>query len=241
MIILIFLICHWYLSLFCQSFFMHRYGAHKQFTMSPFTEKVFFVISWLTMGVSFLNPRSYAIMHRMHHTYSDKLKDPHSPHNSKNVWQMMIKTWMFYDRLLKYRFKPKEVFMKHFPQWISFEVFAESWVSRIFWVMFYVAFYFFFATSPWLWLLLPIHIFISPIQGAIVNWSGHKYGYSSFDNHDKSRNSLPWDILMIGELFQNNHHKFPLRANFAVKKWEFDPTYPVIKILSWTGIIKMAR
>ena len=33
MAILIFFLCHWYLSLFVQTFFLHRYSAHGMFTM----------------------------------------------------------------------------------------------------------------------------------------------------------------------------------------------------------------
>ena len=240
MIILIFFICYWYLSLFCQSFFLHRYGAHKQFTMSHGMERFFFILTWVTQGVSFLNPRAYAIMHRMHHSYSDKMKDPHSPHNVRGVGHLMIRTWRFYNDLLHKHFTPKIVFTKDIPQWEKFEVFAESWVSRLFWVAFYVTFYILFAPSGWWFLLLPAHLFISPLQGAVVNWSGHKYGYTNFDNKDRSKNTLIFDLLMIGELFQNNHHKLPQRANFAVKWYEFDPTYPVIRLLSLFRVIKMA-
>jgi stearoyl-CoA desaturase (delta-9 desaturase) len=42
---------------------------------------------------------------------------------------------------------------------------------------------------------------------------------------------------MMGELFQNNHHKHPMSINFAKKWYEIDPTYPVIKLLSWAKII----
>ncbi|CAA9301254.1 MAG: Fatty acid desaturase; Delta-9 fatty acid desaturase, partial [uncultured Cytophagales bacterium] len=34
--IIAFFIAHWYLSLFCQTFFLHRYSAHKMFTMNKF-------------------------------------------------------------------------------------------------------------------------------------------------------------------------------------------------------------
>ena len=34
---------------------------------------------------SYLNPRAYAIMHRMHHAYSDTPKDPHSPVHQPNL------------------------------------------------------------------------------------------------------------------------------------------------------------
>ena len=38
--ILLFLLCHWYLSLFFQTFFLHRYASHKMFKMHPFLEKL---------------------------------------------------------------------------------------------------------------------------------------------------------------------------------------------------------
>ena len=47
--------------------------------------------------------------------------------------------------------------------------------------------------------------FYGAVNGAIVNWCGHKYGYQ-LDNHDHSK-SLPLDFLLMGELMKNNHHK----------------------------------
>ena len=57
--------------MFCQSFFLHRFGAHKQFTMSRGWELFFNYLTALTQNSSYLNPRGYAILHRMHHAYSD--------------------------------------------------------------------------------------------------------------------------------------------------------------------------
>ena len=39
---------------------------------------------------------------------------------------------------------------------------------------------------------------------------------------DNSKNSLPLDFLMMGELYQNNHHKKPKDINFAVRLFEVD-------------------
>ena len=72
-------VIHWQLSVFCQSFFLHRYGAHQQFTMSRGWEKFFNILTSITQNSSYLNPRGYAILHRMHHAYSDTERDPHSP------------------------------------------------------------------------------------------------------------------------------------------------------------------
>ena len=42
---------------------------------------------------------------------------------------------------------------------------------------------------------------------------------------DNSHNTLPLDILMMGELYQNNHHKRPNNPNFAWRWFEFDFGY----------------
>src|ERR1700753_2104956 len=106
--ILIFFLAHWFLSLFFQTTFQHRYASHKMFTMSKFTERVFYFLAFLTQGASFLNPRAYAIMHRMHHAYSDTEKDPHSPHFFKDVWQMTMQTKNIYLDYVTHKTEPEK-------------------------------------------------------------------------------------------------------------------------------------
>src|ERR1700710_302682 len=89
LIILIFFVAHWFLSLFFQTFFQHRYASHRMFTTSKTWERIFYLLAYLFEGASFLNPRAYAIMHREHHAYSDPAKHPRSPHFSPDIYQMM--------------------------------------------------------------------------------------------------------------------------------------------------------
>jgi stearoyl-CoA desaturase (delta-9 desaturase) len=241
MIILAFFAGHWYLSLFCQTFFLHRYAAHKMFTMNPFWERFFFTLTYLAQGSSFLSPRAYAILHRLHHAFSDTAKDPHSPHFSGNAFSMMWKTRVIYNDLVNNRVDTEPRFLGNIPSWDVMEWWADTKVSRYGWGVLYVLFYIAFATQWWMFLLLPIHFLMGPVHGAIVNWGGHKYGYQNFDNHDKSRNTMFFDFLTGGELFQNNHHKLPNRINFGVKWWEIDPVYPVIWTLNKAGIIKVKQ
>lgn len=239
MAIPIFLIIHWYVSLFFQTFFHHRYSAHRMFKLTKFWERFFFLCAYITQGASFLNPRTYAILHRMHHTYSDTDKDPHSPVASKNFWDMMWRTKKVYSDIYDKKYKVEEQFLGGYPEWKGLEQFAESWLSRILWMAVYTAMYFWLAPNYWWFLLLPVHFALLPIQGAIVNWFGHMHGYTNFDNHDNSKNSLAVDFLMMGELFQNNHHKFPLKPNFGVKWFEFDPTFIFMRLFNFLGMIKM--
>ena len=241
-VIFSFFIAHWYLSLFFQTFFLHRYAAHKAFTMSPFTEKVFFVLTWFFQGSNYLSPFGYGTMHRMHHAFADTEEDPHSPKYDESIWKMMWKTRTIYSSIANKTLVPEKRFTEGVPQWTAFDKFARSWPSRLFWGATYVFIYWQFATVWWLWLLLPIHFLMSPIHGAIINWFAHKYGYRNFEVGDTSRNFLPVDFLMMGESYHNNHHKYGSRPNFGSIRWhEIDPTYQVIKLLNKIGVIQIAK
>jgi len=209
--------------------------------MELFWERFFYLILLISQGSSFLNPRAYAILHRMHHAYSDTEKDPHSPHFFKDVFGMMIATKNMYMNYLQFKIQPEPAFQGNYPEWPVVDRIGNSWAWRIACGLFYIGFYVAFANYWWMYILLPVHFLMGPLHGAIVNWCGHKYGYSNHDNDDHSKNSLPWDFLLMGELFQNNHHKKPNSPNFATKWWEFDPTYPVMKVLHWMRIIKIRK
>jgi stearoyl-CoA desaturase (delta-9 desaturase) len=241
MIILTFFLCHWFLSLFFQTFFQHRYASHKMFKMNPFWEKTFYFCTFIFQGSSFLNPRAYAIMHRMHHAYSDTEKDPHSPHFIKDVFGLMMKTKRIYLDYQRYKTEPEPQFRDRYPTWAWIDNIGDRLVTRISFGVLYTIFYIVYATHWWMFLLLPIHYLMGPIHGAIVNWCGHKYGYSNFNNSDHSKNTLPFDFFMLGELFQNNHHKKPNDANFAKRWFEFDPSYPILRLMHALRIIKLRK
>jgi stearoyl-CoA desaturase (delta-9 desaturase) len=209
--------------------------------MNKFWEKFFYLFTYLTQGASYLTPRPYAIMHRMHHAFSDTEKDPHSPHFFKEVMSMMKYTYKIFSGIHNNKLQFDAKFDRNFPEWKTVDWMANTWTSRLLFGIGYVLFYVYFATSWWMYFLLPIHFLMGPVHGAIVNWAGHKYGYRNFNENDHSKNTLIFDFLMLGELFQNNHHHAGSRPNFAAKWWEIDPVYPIIKILDKVKIIKLVR
>jgi stearoyl-CoA desaturase (delta-9 desaturase) len=235
--ILVFFFLHWWLSVFFQSFFLHRYCAHGMLTMSRRWERFFHLCTFVCQGSSFLMPRGYMILHREHHAFSDTEKDPHSPHVFRNIWTMMQHTKNRYRGILNGGVEPEARFDGDFPSWPLLDSIANAWSTRLLFGAGYTLFYWCFAPH-WAWYaLLPVHYLMGPIHGAIVNWAGHKYGYRNFDTGDRSRNTLPIDLLTVGELFQNNHHRHPTSPSFAKRWFELDPTYSVMRVLDQLGII----
>jgi len=155
-VILVFFVLHWYLSLFSQTFFLHRYSAHKMFLMNKFWERFFYFFTYVTQGSSYLSPRAYAILHRMHHAYSDTEKDPHTPHHTKNVFTMMMKTKDIYNGFVNDKVTPEARFDGNVPVWRTLESIGDSWYSRAGWGTAYVLFYIYFvpASAWYLFLLL---------------------------------------------------------------------------------------
>jgi stearoyl-CoA desaturase (delta-9 desaturase) len=229
-IIVAFLILHWYLSLFFQSFFHHRYAAHAQYQMSKFGERLCFILSYITQGSNYLSPYGYGVMH--------------SPKMDGNFFKMMWRTKVVYTSICNDHSKVEERFTKGVPRWDAFDRMARSWVSRIGWGAVYVMFYRYFVPEGmwYLYLLLPIHFFMSPIHGAIINWFAHLYGYRNFEVSDTSKNLLPVDVLMWGESYHNNHHKHGGSANFGGWRWhEIDPMYVAMRALHSVGLIKLNK
>jgi stearoyl-CoA desaturase (Delta-9 desaturase) len=241
MIVLIFFVVHWYISLFCQTFFLHRYAAHGAFRMSKGWERFFYILTFVTQGSSYMSARTYALLHRLHHAYTDTEDDPHSPSFSKNAFDLMNQTRLKYADIYNGKMQIEEKFLKNLPDWPAFERFAHPWMTRVAWIIVYCAFYYFFATSPWQYLLLPITIMIGPVHGAIINWFAHKYGSVNFSLNNTSRNLFYIDVLMLGEAYHNNHHKFPSSINFGVKRNEIDPIYFVILLFNKLGVIRLNK
>jgi stearoyl-CoA desaturase (delta-9 desaturase) len=207
--------------------------------MTRFWEKVFFVFSYITQGSSYMSPRAYGIMHRMHHAFTDTEHDPHSPSYDENILRMMWRTRNVYAGILNNRVPIEERFTKNVPEWKWFDKWGNNFISRFIWIAIYVAIYLAFAPSLWWLLLVPVHVLMGPIHGIIINWFAHKYGNTNFETDNTSKNLFKVDLLMLGEGYHNNHHVRPASSNFAAVKGEFDLCYPAIKLLHKLKVIRM--
>src|SRR3954471_24938126 len=124
--LLVFFVGHWVSSVFFQTFYLHRYGAHRMFVFARGWERFFHLCTYLAQGSSYLNPRGYAILHRMHHAYSDTPKDPHSPENHSGVFTMMWATKKRSDDITRHRVEPEPRFAKACPEWPALDRFHKT-------------------------------------------------------------------------------------------------------------------
>jgi stearoyl-CoA desaturase (delta-9 desaturase) len=211
--------------------------------MSKTWEKLFYFLSWVFQGSSYLSPRAYGIMHRQHHAYADTELDPHSPKYSKNIWDMMWKTRLNYNKI-NYNKGPEldKSFTLNVPEWDFIDKLGDHWFIRLSWVVFYAWVYYMLDAPIWVYfVLLPINIIMGPFHGAIINWFAHIYGYTNHKVNDTSKNLLFFDFLMWGESYHNNHHKNATSANFGEKWYEIDPLYIFVRMFDFLGIVKLKR
>src|ERR1041384_4546671 len=117
LIIIAFFVLHWQLSVFSQTFFLHRYGAHRMFTMSKGWERFFHLFLLVTQGPSYLVPRAYAILHREPHAFSDTERDPHSPWVFPGFLSMMRATKDRYFGFVNHEIEPEARFTGGAPEW----------------------------------------------------------------------------------------------------------------------------
>ncbi len=239
--ILIFLILHWYLSLFFQSFFHHRYAAHGQCSMSRSWEKFFFICCFITQGSSYISASAYGMMHRLHHAHTDEEQDPHSPHFEPNPFLLLLQTRNNYHSIYKGFMPVDEKYKKGLPEWEAFDKYAHTWVARLAWGLIYLSVYIWLATEWWMYLFLPLTLAMGALQGLGVNWWAHKFGYENFKLTNTSKNMLPVDFLFVGEGYHNNHHKYPGRPNHATRWFEFDLTYHIMLLMQRMRIIRLAK
>ena len=222
------------------SIFYHRGIAHESVFLSARLRRFVIVAgSWIT-GIDL---KSWVCMHRMHHAYSDTLKDPHSP-KRWGIFGTLIGQLISYNKTLRELDlkNPDYTAMVHD---LDFDVniLNRKNISMLpYAIQLAIA-----ITCGWVfncWLLGSAYFFgmmSHPIQGWLVNSFGHAVGYTNFDVSDDSRNNTLVAWLCFGEGYQNNHHRFPKSAKFSVRWFEFDMGYMVANILARFGMLKISK
>lgn len=195
----------------------HKYLTHRSYKTSKFVERLFSLFGTLGGTGSSI---AWVAMHVEHHKYSDKEKDPHSP-SLKGAKVLLLD----YDIDSKKLNGPSKFLLRD-----KFHLFLHNYyaIVHILWaltlVLFGIDFLFGFYIIPML-----LTVFMS--NYIIYFCHNKKFGYENFNANDNSRNNLIGGYFVFGEGWHNNHHKYPNKANFREKWWEFDLSYQIVKII----------
>ena len=195
--------------------FIHRYCSHRAFELNKKIDTFLLYYTTLTMQPP---PLAWAPNHITHHRYSDKEGDSHP---ASNGW----KTWFWYNtyknnmmsghtvkRLLKNR---------HFR--IQYENYFKIYYMFMIPCLLISPFY----TLCIILIPATFSFHISSVTNVLCHTIG--WGYRNFDTND---NSVNINIFPVNcATLHNNHHANPTAINNAVKWYEIDMAYYVIKLI----------
>ena len=73
------------------------------------------------------------------------------------------------------------------------------------------------------------------VLAPLINGLGHWRGAQNFGNTAYNSRVLAW--FTGGESLHNNHHAFPRAPKFSVGRFEFDPSWVVIRVMAAMRLI----
>ena len=203
----------------------HRYFAHRSYRLARVPQ---FIMAFGGATAAQKGPLWWAAHHRDHHRWSDTDRDIHSP--QRGFWWSHM-NWIVCDRYSDTKFDRIKDFAK-FPEL--------RFIDKFDWI------------GPWSlgvacyliagWQGLVIGFFTSTVlcwhATFTINSLAHVFGRRRYVTEDTSRNSALLAVLTMGEGWHNNHHYYPASARQGFFWWEWDPSFYVLKILSWVGVVK---
>ncbi|MBI3504362.1 MAG: acyl-CoA desaturase [Proteobacteria bacterium] len=228
----------YWIRMFAITAFYHRYFSHRTFHTSRWAQFAFAALgnSAVQRGALW-----WAAVHRHHHKHADTEHDVHSPGIRGFAWAHI--GWMTssrnfptnYDAIRDLAKFPELVFLNRFdlvvPALYAAALYGAGELLRV--------------VAPGLGTsggqLFVWGFFVSTVvllHGTLfINSMAHAFGTRRFRTTDDSRNNLLLALITLGEGWHNNHHRFMSAARQGFYWWEFDPTWYVLKALSWTGLI----
>lgn len=220
------------ITIACVTLYLHRSQAHKGVEFHPVVAHLMRFHLWATTGMI---TRQWVSIHRKHHRFSDVEGDPHSPHVF-GIWNILAKGVSYYVQEGR-NAKTIIAYGAGTPQdWIEKNIYQRYNFYGIF-LMLAINVALFGAWGLAVWIIQIIWI---PFWAAgVVNGIGHWWGYRNGATRDQSRNVVPWDFWVGGELLHNNHHMDASNPKLSRRWWEFDIGWMYICILKSLGLAKL--
>ena len=220
------------ITIACVTLYLHRSQAHRGVTFHPVVSH--FMRFWLFLTTGMITKQWVAI-HRKHHRFDDAEGDPHSPHIF-GIWTVFFKGALLYNKASKDKQMVAQYGVGTPDDWMERNVYTPH--SRLGIVLMLIINLCLFGL--WGWLVWIVQIVWIPLWAAgVVNGFGHWVGYRNTDTKDFSRNIVPWDFWVGGELLHNNHHADPASPKLSRKWYEFDIGWMYIKMLETVGLAKI--
>jgi stearoyl-CoA desaturase (delta-9 desaturase) len=206
----------------------HRYLSHRSFRTGRFVQ---FVLAAGGTTALQKGPLWWAGHHRLHHRFTDLDQDVHSPRDG--FW------WSHVGWILSTRYKRTELAdIKDFAAFPELRLLERAW-----WLGPLAL-----AAGCYLiggWGGLVIGFFLSTVllwhATFLVNSAAHLIGRRRFATPDTSRNSAVIAFITGGEGWHNNHHYLPASARQGFTRWEFDPTWYVLRALAALRLVRDLR
>ena len=210
----------------------HRLLTHRSFHVPKWLEYALTVCGSLALQGG---PIKWVSTHRVHHAFSDRPQDPHSPQRGF-WWAHML--WLFaYDEILDHPTK----FHRYAPELARDRV--HLFLEKTHVLHTFLLGGALFAIGGWSWLVWGLFVratFVYHITW-LVNSASHLWGYQTYDTNEGSRNNWWVALLSYGEGWHNNHHAYLHSAAHGLRWWEFDLTYLTIRTLAWMGLASRIR
>ena len=230
---LVLLVCT-QLTIFSVTLYLHRSQAHRGVDFHPVIAHFFRFWTWLTTSMI---TREWVAIHRKHHAKCETEEDPHSPMH-KGIGTVFWRGVELYRDARRMRADIEQYGRGAPDDWIERRLYTPlATLGPV--VLLVIQFALFGSWGVAMWAIQMAWI---PFWAAgVVNGLGHWCGYRNFQTTDTATNLTPWAVWIGGEELHNNHHAFPSSAKFALRRWEFDIGWTVIKGLEKIGLARVLR
>jgi stearoyl-CoA desaturase (delta-9 desaturase) len=203
----------------------HRYFSHRAYSTSRTFQ---FVLAVLAQSTSQKSVLWWAAKHRHHHLHSDTAADIHSPRHKGFFYSHL--GWIFARRHDTTDLVKVADFARY-PELM--------WLHRFELVPAVALGVLCFLIGGWPGLVVGFFWSTVLVYHATfcINSLAHVHGRKRYVTGDDSRNNWLLALFTMGEGWHNNHHAYQSSVRQGFRWWEIDPTFYVLKVLSWLGVV----
>ena len=210
----------------------HRLHTHRSYKLPLGLEYFFAVCGTLTLEGG---PIFWVATHLIHHQFSDKPGDPHSPRDG--AWWSHV-GWLLVGES---KHNNSRLMAKYAPDLAKDRFYVTlndyHWVPLVALSVILLAI----GGLPLMLWATCVRIVFGLHATWLVNSATHMWGRRRFNTRDDSRNNWWVALITFGEGWHNNHHAHPTSARHGLAWYEFDPSWIQIQILKFLGIAKSIR